>query len=140
MFNFVSIDYFFLFLVISPPTSSANTITKEGIGFNFHQKVLLVDKFINVQFIVPYPVIEMQLPEILTASKDKFHESWKTRAELCHDLAFPDLEELYATDHLNFRLVTKIIEEHGNALTDLNSIKKDMEKTLALHKYAPSQS
>ena len=36
--------------------------------------------------------------------------------------------------------MTKIIEEHGNALTDLNSIKKDMEKTLALQNYASNQS
>ena len=141
MFNFISIDYFFLFLVISPATPSANTITNEGIIFNFHQRVLLADKFINAQFIVPYPVIEIQLPENLTALVEKFHDSWKTRAGLCHDLAFPVLEELDATDHLNFTcLVTKIIEEHGNALTDLHSIKKDMEKTLALHNYASSQS
>ena len=141
MFNFISIDYFFLFLVISPATPSANTITNEGIVFNFHQRVLLADKFINVQFIVPYPVIEIQLPENLTALAEKFHDSWKTRAGLCHDLAFPVLEQLDATDHLNFTwLVTKIIEEHGNALTDLHSIKKDMEKTLALHNYASSQS
>ena len=123
MFNFVSIDYFFLFLVISPATPSANTVTKEGIVVNFHQKVILADKFINVQYIVPYPVIEIQLPDNLTALVDKFHESWKTRAGLCHDLAFQDLEELDATDHLNFTwLVTKMIEELGNALTDLNSI------------------
>ena len=139
MFNFVSIDYFFFFLVISTATPSANTVTKEGIVFNFHQRVLLADKFIYVQFIIPCPVIEIQLPENLTAFVDKFHESWKTRAGLCDDLAFPDLEEVDATDHLNFTwLVTKIIEEHGNALTELNSIKKDMKKTLALHNYSPS--
>ena len=141
MFNFVSIDYFLLFLVMSPATPSANTVTKEGIVFNFHQRVLLADKFINVQFIVPHPVIEIQLPENLAKLVDKFHDSWNTRAGLCLHLAFPDLEELDATDQLNFTwLVTKIIEEHGNALTDQNSIKKDMEKTLALHNYAPKQS
>ena len=140
MFNLISIDYFFLFLVISPATSSANTVTKEGLVFNFHQRILLADKFLNVQFIVPYPVIEIQLPENLTTLDDKFHESWKTRAGLCHDVAFPELEELDTRDHLNFTwLVTKIIEEHGNALTDLNSTKKDMEKTLTLQNYASSQ-
>ena len=128
MFNCVSIDYFFCFLVISLATPSANTLTKEGIVFNFHQRVLIADKFIKVQLIVPYPVIEIQLTENLTALADKFIESWKTRVGRCHDLAFPDLEELDATDHLNFTwLVTKIIEKHGNAITDLNSTKKALD-------------
>ena len=69
MFNYLpeqAIACFILHLLTNIQTTSSNqraVATKDGVLFNLHQKILLTEKFIKTEILVPYPVYNKTVVE-----------------------------------------------------------------------------
>ena len=58
-----------LHLLTNIQTTSSNqpaVATKDGVRFNLHQKVLLTEKFVKTEILVPYPVYNKTVESKLT--------------------------------------------------------------------------
>ena len=72
MFNYLpeqAIACFLLYLLTNIQTTSSNqpaVATKDGVFFNLHQKILLTEKFVKTEILVPYPVYNKTVESKLT--------------------------------------------------------------------------
>ena len=69
------------------PDHDPHALLENGIIFNHETKILLREKFINVEFLVPFPNLDIQLHEHLNESVHTLQQLWKEPSIFC-DLTF----------------------------------------------------
>ena len=62
----------------------SGAVLENGIIFNHVTKILLAEKFINVDFLVPFPRFEMDLRAELRTYIDKLGQLWTSPSWQCH--------------------------------------------------------
>ena len=66
------------------PEQAQGAILENGIIFNHVTKILLAEKFINVDFLVPFPKFELDLHAELGAYIEKLGKLWASPSWQCH--------------------------------------------------------
>ena len=81
-------------------------VTNNGIEFVYQQKLLLAEKFINVEFIIPFPSLPDSLDIQLANISSMLEQSWNTYKYGCN-LTYMNTDE----NSLNFDYLTGFVEE-----------------------------
>ena len=66
------------------PEQDSGAVLENGIIFNHVTKILLAEKFINVDFLVPFPKFEMNVSAELGAYINKLAPLWDASSWQCH--------------------------------------------------------
>ena len=66
------------------PDQAQGPVLENGIIFNHATQILLAEKFINVDFLVPFPKFEPDLRAELGAYMEKLGKLWASLTWLCH--------------------------------------------------------
>ena len=66
------------------PEQAQGAVLENGIIFNHVTKILLAEKFINVDFLVPFPKFELDLRAELGAYIEKLGKLWASPSWQCH--------------------------------------------------------
>ena len=115
----------FIFIHIAQTTSRQGSLDK-GIFFNEETKILLVEKFINVQFLIPFPRFEMTLISNVDQIAQSLQNMWQTPTYFCY-LNFTNTSEV---DFKMDWLLRETQKEISFAQNDLLKIKGDVASFL----------
>ena len=73
-----SINCFIIWLILSSlKIAEHEKVTLNGIEFVYRQKLLLAEKFVNVEFLVPFPKLPENLEIELQNISDILEQSWQ---------------------------------------------------------------
>ena len=107
-------------------------VLKKGILFNEESKILLAQKFIPVQFLVPFPSYNFTLkPEIVTML-DKLNHMWSLPSSHCP----LDFASHFQSNHSSFNvnwMFHKIEHEMNQSKRDVSVIRMPTEKKGAVY-------
>lgn len=121
---------YILFSIIISISAVFPSDNGKGILFNFKQKILLAEKFINVRFLAPFPVYDQVIEkhlENITASLEKL---WEFKNYGCN-LNYTDTRD----DKLRTTWLIKGVEqEHTAAKRDIAQLKVEIMDLLNLDK------
>ena len=98
----------------------------KGIFFNEETKKLLTEKFINIQFLLPFPRFEVGLTDNLNQVADTLQHMWQTPTYFCY-LNFTNTSE---TDFKIDWLLQEIRKEITAASNDLTKMKQEVSTFL----------
>ena len=99
---------------------------RTGVVFNYKQKVLLVEKFTNVQFVLPYPLYNASIDKYLINIAKILDSYWQTPSGLCQ-LDYTHTNETNFTINWVYRVT---LTEHELALQDLATLVLDSRTLL----------
>ena len=114
-----------LFIHIAQANSRQGSLDK-GIFFNEETKILLAEKFINVQFLVPFPRFEMTHISSVDQIAQSLQNMWQTPTYFCY-LNFTNTSEV---DFKMDWLLKETTKEISFAQADLLKIKSDVASFL----------
>ena len=114
-----------LFIHIAQANSRQGSLDK-GIFFYEETKILLAEKFINVQFLVPFPRFEMTLISSVDQIAQSLQNMWQTPTYFCY-LNFTNTSEV---DFKMDWLLKETKKEISFAEADLLKIKSDVASFL----------
>ena len=114
-----------LFIHIAQANSRQGSLDK-GIFFNEETNILLAEKFINVQFLVPFPRFEMTLISSVDQIAQSLQKMWQNPTYFCY-LNFTNTSEV---DFKMDWLFKETEKEISFAQTDLLKIKSDVASFL----------
>ena len=114
------------FLLVIQIAYLNDKIANNGIEFVYKQKLLLAEKFINVEFIIPFPSLpdglDIQLANILSI----LEQSWNTYKYGCN-LTYMNTKK----SSLNFDYLTGFVDKQLQlARQDLQDLRTDISETL----------
>ena len=66
------------------PEHAQGAVLENGVIFNLVTKILLAEKFINVDFLVPFPKFELEIRAELGAYIEKLGKLWASPSWQCH--------------------------------------------------------
>ena len=119
------ITEFFLLIVIQIAFLN-DKITNNGIEFVYQQKLLLAEKFINVEFIIPFPSLPDSLDIQLANISSMLEQSWNTYKYGCN-LTYMNTNE----SSLNFDYLSGFVDKQLQlARRDLQDLRTDILETL----------
>ena len=128
MFNYLpeqAIACFLLYLLTNIQTASSNqpaVATKGGVLFNLHQKILLTEKFVKTEILVPYPVYNKTVESKLTNLTRELESMWTSKNYGC-PLNYTNKTE--STSGLQW-IAKQAIMENELAQQDIESLKIEM--------------
>ena len=114
-----------LFILVAQANSRQGNLDK-GISFIEETKILLAEKFINVQFLVPFPRFEMALISSVDQIAQSLQNMWQTPTNFCY-------HNFTNTSEVDFKmdwLLKETNKEISFAQTDLLKIKSDVASFL----------
>ena len=110
--------------------SDENQITNSGIGFVYQQKLLLAEKFSNVEFLVPFPRLPTGLHITLNNISDQLEKSWFSYKFGCN-LTYMNTSESI----LNYDYFAEYVQNQLQAADlDIKNLKTEISQTLAANK------
>ena len=72
-----------LFILSIIPASHSLQDSQRGILFNFQKKILLAERYTNVQFVLPFPILDARINEYLQSMAKSLDGLWQTDSHLC---------------------------------------------------------
>ena len=135
MFNYLpeqAIACFLLYLLTNIQTTSSNqpaVATKDGVLFNLHQKILLTEKFVKTEILVPYPVYNKTVESKLTNLTRELASMWTSKNYGC-PLNYTNMTE--STSGLQW-IAKQAIMENELAQQDIETLKIEMSQLLRSH-------
>ena len=135
MFNYLpeqAIACFLLYLLTNIQTASSNqpaVATKDGVLFNLHQKILLTEKFVKTEILVPYPVYNKTVESKLTNLTRELASMWTSKNYGC-PLNYTNMTE--STSGLQW-IAKQAIMENELAQQDIETLKIEMSQLLRSH-------
>ena len=139
MFNYLpeqAITCFLLYLLTNIQTASSNqpaVATKDGVLFNLHQKILLTEKFVKTEILVPYPVYNKTVKSKLKYLTRELASMWTSKNYGC-PLNYTNMTE--STSGLQW-IAKQAIMENELAQQDIESLKIEMSQ---LHSHAATDT
>ena len=125
----VSIVYLSL-IVTANFLSSHCEYQNNGIEFVYQQKLLLAEKFINVQFLVPLPKLNETIDEQIKYLTTTLSNAW-SKYEFGCDLSNVSTNET----SLNFELISKHVEKQLLAAkVDIKELQEELFETMGSNK------
>ena len=113
--------------VTAIPNPGDNHILQSGILFNFQQKVLVAEKFVNIKFVLPFPPYNTLLSIYLSEIAKKLSQKWTTPTQICQ-LEYTD-KHISTTSAEWIYNVTNT--EHNRAKADPGKLVIETEKLLS---------
>ena len=66
------------------PDKQSETVLENGIIFNYESKTLLAEKFIPIEFLIPFPKFQLNIRDELDIFLKQLAEMWKQPSLFCH--------------------------------------------------------
>ena len=134
MFNYLpeqAIACFLLYLLTNIQTVSTQpaVATNDGVLFNLHQKMLLTEKFVKTEILLPYPVYNKTVESKLTNLTRELASMWTSKNYGC-PLNYTNITE--STSGLQW-IAKQAIMENELAQQDIESLKIEMSQLLRSH-------
>ena len=125
-----------LLVLVTSASFSASSETpdylSDGIIFHKETKILLAEKFVNVEFLIPFPNYNFTQKDAITTLLQKLSNMWKLPSAFCplaFSTGFNSSSEKFNLDWL----VKKITEETDAAKTEVDLIRSETAQFLTPH-------
>ena len=102
-----------LFLQIGSTLASYDDVLSSGIIFHKESKIILAEKFVNVQFLLPFPKYNFTMKSTMRNYLSKLSEKWRTPSIEC-PLDF-STNFNSTTDPFNLNWLLEMIEDKAEA-------------------------
>ena len=103
------------------PYDTSDGPLKKGIIFHEDKKILLAEKFVNIQFLLPFPQFDVQIQKELTPLTSVFETLWKMSSYNCN-LKFTNL----SMEGFNVDWLRKEVQNEIDAATaELQSMQQE---------------
>ena len=113
---------------ISPaPNSADNHILQSGILFNFQQKVLVAEKFVNIKFVLPFPPYNATLSKYLNVLAQSLSKNWYAPTKLCQ-LKYTEINVTTTSAEWIYNITQT---EHNRARSDLRNLISEIRNLLS---------
>ena len=113
---------------ISPaPNPGDNHILQSGILFNFQQKVLVAEKFVNIKFVLPFPPYNATLSKYLNVLAQSLSNNWYVPTELCQ-LKYTETNVTTTSAEWIYNITQT---EHNRARSDLRNLISEIRNLLS---------
>ena len=118
-----------LFLQIVSTLASYDDVPSSGIIFHQESKIILAEKFVNVQFLVPFPKYNFTMKTTMRNYLSKLSEKWRTPSIEC-PLDF-STNFNSTTDPFNLNWLLNMIEDKAEAANqEAQAIRTDTSRFL----------
>ena len=127
------------------PEHAEDAVLENGIMFNHVTKILLAEKFINVDFLVPFPKFELDIRGELGAYIEKLGKLWASPSWQCHldySTNFQKNDSTFDVDWLLHQVEHEVnlAEQEHDALRNYTSSFLNYEATAAQHFHRPPRA
>ena len=118
-----------LLIVLNPyiiPSKADNQILQSGILFNFQQKVLVAEKFINIKSVLPFPPYNATLSKYLNVLAQSLSKNWYAPTKLCQ-LKYTEINVTTSAEWIYNITQT----EYNRARSDLRNLISEIRNLLS---------
>ena len=107
-------------------SESTKVATKDGVVFNLHSKILLAERFVKTEILVPYPVYNKSVEERLVNLTNELEKLWSSKNQGC-PLNFTNMTDNTAA--LSW-IAQQTMNENENALRDIEVMKSEIRSLI----------
>ena len=118
----LNIVLFLLQLLPLIKTNQPSLATKDGVLFNLHQKILLTEKFVKTEILIPYPIYNKTVEDKLINLTKEIDKMWTSENYGC-PLNFTNMTDSTAGLHW---IAQQTMIENQQAQHDIVKLKLEM--------------
>ena len=121
-------------LIIFPFLIAGNS-ENNGIVFNYHRKILLAEKFEQIQFVLSFPNFDLTIDKFISEIAQRMDTLWNHPNKGCQ----LDYSNITATNFTSQWVLTEVIAEKERAENDLVKLQQEL-RAVPLKSYRASTS